>query len=62
VLGYKKKKNKPWLSHEAWALIDQRKAIKPKLVGARLERLKQRCQDEYRKKDREVKRQVRKVE
>ena len=28
VLRCKKKKNKPWLSHEAWALIDQRKAIK----------------------------------
>ena len=26
VLGYKKKKNKPWLSQETWALIDQRKS------------------------------------
>ena len=25
VLGYKKKKNKPWLSQEAWTLVDQRK-------------------------------------
>ena len=24
VLGYKKKKNKPWSSQEAWTLIDQR--------------------------------------
>ena len=58
VLGYKKKKNKPWFSQEAWTLVDQRKAIKQKLIGARSERLKQRWQDEYRQKDREVKRQV----
>ena len=56
VLGYKKKKNKPWFSQEAWTLVDQRKAIKQKLIGARSERLKQRWQDEYRQKDREVNR------
>jgi len=32
VLGYKKKKNKPWFSQEAWTLVDQRKAIKQKLL------------------------------
>ena len=32
--------------------------IKQNLIGARSERLKQRWQDEYRQKDREVKRQV----
>ena len=37
----------------------QRKAIKQKLISARSERLKQRWQDEYQQKDREVKRQVR---
>ena len=40
VLGYKKNKNKPWLSQEAWTLVDQRKAIKQKLIGARSERQK----------------------
>ena len=40
-------------------MVDQRKAIKQKLIGSRSERLKQRWQDEYRQKDREVKRQVR---
>ena len=24
VLGYKKKKNKPWFSQEAWTLVNQR--------------------------------------
>ena len=27
VLGYKKKKNEPWFSQEAWALVDQKKTI-----------------------------------
>ena len=53
VLGYKKKKNKPWLSQEAWTLVYQRKATKQKLIGTRSERLKQRWQDEYRQNDRE---------
>jgi len=59
VLGYKKKKNKPLLSQETWALIDQRKVMKQKLISARSARLKQRWQDEYPQKDREIKRQVR---
>lgn len=61
VLWFKKNKikNMRWLGQEAWAVIHQRKAIKEKLVGARSERQKQRWQDEYRKKDREVKSQVR---
>ena len=58
-LGYRKKKNKPWLSQEAWTLIDQTKAIKQELIGARSERQKKRWQDEYLQKDREVRRQVR---
>ena len=42
-------------------MVDQIKEnhIKQKLIGARSERPKQRWQDEYRQKDREVKRQVR---
>ena len=52
-VGYKKKKNKSWFSQEAWTLVDQRKAIKRRLISARSERLKQRWQDEYRQKDRE---------
>ena len=26
VLGYKKRKNKPWFSKEAWTLVDQTEA------------------------------------
>ena len=39
--------------------MDQRKAIKQKLIGARSESQKKRWQDEYRQKDREIKRQIR---
>ena len=39
--------------------MDQSKAIKQKLIGARSESQKKRWQDEYRQKDREVKRQIR---
>ena len=59
VLGYKKKKNKPWLSQETWALVDHRKVIKQKFISARSARLKQRWQYVYRQKDRKIKRQVR---
>ena len=47
------------VSQEAWTLVDQKKTILNKLIGARSERPKQRWQYEYRQKDREVKRQVR---
>lgn len=35
VLGYKRKRSKPWISQKAWALIDQRKTIKQKVVKIR---------------------------
>ena len=59
VLGYKTKKVKPWISKEAWDLIEQRKEIKLKLDGTNSERLKEKRRVEYKAKDREVKRQIR---
>ncbi|KAL9972842.1 hypothetical protein ACROYT_G019223 [Oculina patagonica] len=59
VLGYKKKKVKPWISKESWDLIEQRKTIKLKLDGTSSERLKEKRRVEYKAKDREVKRQIR---
>ena len=56
VLGYKKKKIKPWISKELWNLIQQRKTIKLKLDGTNSERLKEKRRIEYIAKDREVKR------
>ena len=59
-LGLKKRKTKPWISQTAWDLIDQRKNIKLKMDGARSERLKQKQRDDYREKDKEVKKQIKK--
>ena len=59
-LGLKKRKTKQWISQTAWDLIDQRKNIKLKMNGARSERLKQQRRDDYREKDREVKKQIKK--
>ena len=58
VLGFKKKKVKPWISKESWDLIEQRKALKLKLDGTSSERLKEKRRAEYKAKDREVKKQI----
>ena len=54
VLGYKTK-----ISKEARDLTEQRKEIKLKLDGTNSERLKEKRRVEYKAKDREVKRQIR---
>ena len=60
VLGYRTRKNKSWISPESWKGVEERKQLKQKLVGTRSERLKARLQQEYRKKDLEVKKSLRK--
>ena len=59
VLGYKTKKVKPRISKESWYLIELRKAIKLKLNGTKSGKLKENREVEYKAKDREVKRQIR---
>ena len=59
-LGLKKWTTKPWISQTAWDLIDHRKNIKMKMDGVRSERLKQKQRDDYREKDKEVKKQIKK--
>ena len=59
VLGYKTKTVKPWISKESWDLTEQMKAMKVKLDGANSERLKEKRRVQYKAKDREVKRQIR---
>ena len=60
VLGYRTRKNKSWISPESWKGVEERKQLKKKLAGTRSERRKARLQQEYRKKDLEVKRSLRK--
>lgn len=58
-LGYDTKKVKPWISKASWDLIEQRKEVKLKLDGTNSEKPKEKRRVEYKAKDREVKRQIR---
>ncbi len=56
VLGKKKKKRKPWISEEAWSLIEQKSDINKRIIGTRSERIRSRLKDEYRAINKEAKR------
>ena len=60
VLGYKKRRTKPWISQEAWEMIDERKEIHLKIEATRSERMKQVYRGTYKEKDKAVKKQIRK--
>ena len=60
MLGYRTRKNKSWISPESWKGIEERKQLKQKSAGTRSERLKAKLQHEYRKKDLEEKKRLRK--
>ena len=59
-LHFKKRKSKSWISPKSWKEVYKRRQFKQKLAGKRAERLKVRLQQEYKEKDREVKRSLRK--
>ena len=40
VLGRPRKKRKPWITEESWALVDQREEINKKILSTRSERIK----------------------
>ena len=42
TIGISKKQSKPWIRDKTWRRVDERKALKIKLEGARSERLKER--------------------
>ena len=58
-MGFKKKKSKPWITGASWKAIDDRKNLKVKADGTKSMKIKARLQDEYRKKDKEVKKKLR---
>ena len=60
VLGRRKKKSKSWISMESWRKIEERRRLKKKIGDARSERLKNKARNDYREKDKEVKRSLRK--
>jgi sorting nexin-29 len=55
VLGYRKRQKEEWISQETWSRISERKEIKKRLLTAKSPRLKERLDQEYRAKDRQVK-------
>jgi len=59
VLGRPRKKRKPWIRKESWALVDQREEINKKILSTRSERIKKRLRTEYKEKSKQVKRSIR---
>ena len=59
AVGFKKKKTKKWLSAETWARIEARRKVKEKMLNTKSSRQIERTQQEYKIKDREVKRSAR---
>lgn len=59
VLGFSENKQKPWMSNRSWKLIDERKALKKRIEGSQSQRIKGKLRQNYRSKDREVKKSVR---
>ena len=60
VLGRRKKKCKSWISTESFRKIEERRKLKKKIEDARSERLKNKARNDYREKDKEAKRSLRK--
>lgn len=59
VLGFRRRKVKPWISADSWQKIEERGTIKKKVEEAKSKRIKERRQLQYREKDVEVKRSIR---
>ncbi|XP_078352308.1 uncharacterized protein LOC144637002 [Oculina patagonica] len=57
VLGTAKRSSKPWLCGGTWKKVEERRQLK--LESTRSERVKQRIREQYKGKDREVKRSAR---
>ena len=60
VLGHRKKKCQSWISTESWRKLEERRKLKRKMDDARSVRLKNKARNEYREKDKEIKRSLRK--
>ena len=58
-LGRRQKKRKEWITADTWQAIENRRALKKKVMDTRSERLKERYRRQYRETDRAVKRMTR---
>lgn len=59
VLGYRKRKNKEWLTPGTWQKIEERKELKAKMLSTKSPRLQEQTQEAYKEKDRQVKKSAR---
>ena len=59
VLGFRKRKVKPWISVESWKLIEERGKLKVATEDAKSQRIKERKKEQHRMKDTEAKRSLR---
>ena len=59
VLGYSHKPTEEWIAEDTWNEIKQRKECKKKLVQENNVNKKQKLEDEYRERDKNVKRKAR---
>ena len=60
ILGFKgKKKNKVWLSTKTWDIINERGTLKRKMLSTKSPRLMEQVEQQYKTKDKEVKRSAR---
>ena len=57
VLGYRKGTNKPWITNHTWEAIDQRRGVKLQMEQTKSNRTKSRLKEQYREKDKEVKKE-----
>lgn len=56
VLGFRKKRDKQWITPETWTKIDERRKVKDNLLNTKSPRLTERTKEEYKIKDKEVRR------
>jgi len=47
VFGRPRRKRKPWITEESWALVDQREEINKTIRSTRSERIKKRLRTKY---------------
>lgn len=59
VIGYKKVIEKPWIRQGTWSLIEQMKSFKQKMLNSKTKIIKDKWLDEYRNKNKEVKKELR---
>ena len=59
VLGFRRRKMKPWISTDSWRHVEERGLIKQAVDEAKSERIKNQKREQYRQKDTEVKRSIR---